>query len=85
MRAEREDERQSRYWQLYDICAGKQVFMLTATPVNNRLLDLQHMIELFSHHDADHFTAAPLGIHSLPGYFRKLEKDLEKRHGRHGD
>ena len=67
VRAEEEEERRSRYWQLFDICAGKQVFMLTATPVNNRLLDLQHMIELFSQQDPGHFKAAPLGIHSLPG------------------
>ncbi len=31
-----EDERQSRYWQLYDMAEGKTVFMLTATPVNNQ-------------------------------------------------
>jgi superfamily II DNA or RNA helicase len=78
LRAEEEEERRSRYWQLYDICAGKQVYMLTATPVNNRLLDLQHMIELFSQKDPGHFKVAPLGIHSLPGYFRKLEKELEQ-------
>ncbi len=51
--------------------------MLTATPVNNRLLDLQHMIELFFQHESDYFAGAPLGIHSLPGHFRKLEKELE--------
>lgn len=66
----------SRYWKLYDICEGKTVFFLTATPVNNSLLDLQHMIELFSRKQADYFKAAPLGIHSLPGHFRKLEKAL---------
>jgi superfamily II DNA or RNA helicase len=76
VRAEEAEERHSRYWQLYDICAGKQLFMLTATPVNNSLLDLQHMIELFSQQDSGYFKGAPLGIHSLPGYFRKLEKDL---------
>jgi superfamily II DNA or RNA helicase len=80
-RAETAEERQSRYWQLYDICADKQVFMLTATPVNNRLLDLQHMIELFSQRDPGYFKGAPLGIHSLPGYFRKLEKELEQSLG----
>jgi len=47
--------------------------------VNNRLLDLQHMIELFSRRDATYFKAAPLGIHSLPGHFRKMEKDLERQ------
>ena len=67
----------SRYWKLFDICDGKTVFFLTATPVNNSLLDLQHMIELFSRRQADYFKAAPLGIHSLPGHFRKMEKALE--------
>ena len=60
------------------MCAGKQVFLLTATPVNNRLLDLQHMMEPFSQRQSDYFKAAPLGIHSLPGHFRKMEKDLER-------
>ena len=72
-----EGEVLSRYWRLHDICDGKTVYMLTATPVNNRLTDLQHMIELFSRGEPDHFKAAPLGIHSLPGHFRKLEKALE--------
>lgn len=67
----------SRYWKLADIAEGKKLFMLTATPVNNHLLDLQHMIELFSGRKPDYFKAAPLGIHSLPGHFRKLEKALE--------
>jgi superfamily II DNA/RNA helicase len=67
----------SRYWKLFDICDGKTVFFLTATPINNSLLDLQHMIELFSRRQADYFKAAPLGIHSLPGHFRKMERALE--------
>jgi hypothetical protein len=62
---------------LFDACEGKAVFFLTATPVNNSLLDLQHMIELFSRRQADYFKAAPLGIHSLPGHFRKMERALE--------
>ncbi|MBV4464353.1 DEAD/DEAH box helicase family protein [Pseudomonas sp. SWRI79] len=69
---------QSRYWKLYELAEGKTVFMLTATPVNNRLRDLQHMIEIFSRQQADYFKDAPLGIHSLPGHFRKMEKDLER-------
>jgi superfamily II DNA or RNA helicase len=68
----------SRYHRLFDLIEGptgvKQVFLLTATPVNNRLLDLQHMIELFSRKVPDHFKG--LGIHSLPGHVRKMEKDL---------
>ncbi len=70
-------ERQSRYWAMHDLCAGKEVFMLTATPVNNRMTDLQHMIELFSRDRPDHF--AQLGIHSLGGHFRKLENALRHR------
>lgn len=67
----------SRYWKLYDLCAGKQVFLLTATPVNNHLTDFQHLIELFSRTDRpDAFAGAPLGIHSLPAHFRLLEKQL---------
>lgn len=70
--------RPSRYRRMFEIAEGKTVFLLTATPVNNRLDDLQHMIELFTHRQADYFTDAPLGIHSLPGHFRKMEKELEK-------
>src|SRR6266850_69926 len=73
-----EGDRKSRYWQLYDIAHGKKVFLLTATPVNNRLIDLQHMIELFSRRQPDYFKEAPLGIHSLPGHFRKMENELER-------
>lgn len=71
----------SRYRRLYDIVAGKTLYLLTATPVNNKLIDLQHMIELFSRKEADYFKAAPLGIHSLPGYFRRIETTLQKRLG----
>jgi len=71
------DDPQSRYWKLFQVAEGKTLFLLTATPVNNRLTDLQHMIELFSRGQADYFRDAPLGIHSLPGHFRKMEKDLE--------
>ena len=72
-----EGERRSHYWQMYDVVGGKSLFLLTATPVNNRLLDLQHMIELFSRREPGYFKDAPLGIHSLAGHFRKMEKELE--------
>ncbi len=78
LRGESPEERKSRYWALFDITQDKTLYMLTATPVNNRITDLQHMIELFSRHQADYFKDAPLGIHSLPGHFRKIEKALEK-------
>ena len=73
-------KRRSRYWQMQDLAKDKQVFMLTATPINNRLIDLQHLIEHFTNRQAEHFKDT-LGIHSLPGHFRKLEKELQKRLG----
>ncbi len=75
----------TRYRQLLDIAAPKpdgerkQLFLLTATPINNRLIDLQHMIELFTGGQSDYFKGAPLGINSLPGHFRTMEKELEKQ------
>lgn len=68
----------SRYWRMFDIAEGKELYLLTATPVNNRLIDLQHAIELSSRRQADYFKDAPLGIHSLPGHFRKMENELER-------
>jgi hypothetical protein len=71
----RGDRPPSRYHRLFELIGdNKQVFLLTATPVNNRLTDLQHMIELFSRRKVDHFK--DLGIHSLPGHIRKIERDL---------
>jgi hypothetical protein len=69
-----------RYWQMQALAKDKQVFMLTATPINNRLIDLQHLIEHFTQREAEHFKDT-LGIHSMPGHFRKLEKELGKRMG----
>ena len=85
-----EGEYKSRYWRLYDIAKDKSIFMLTATPINNKLIDLQHMIELFSRREQNYFSSAPLGIHSLTGHFRKLENALEKEmesneHGSEGE
>ena len=68
----------SRYWQLRDIAEGKTVFFLTATPVNNRLTDFMHMVEIFAGEESTYFAAAPLGIHSLQGHFRKLENALAR-------
>jgi SNF2 family DNA or RNA helicase len=68
----------TRYWRLLHFCEGKQVYFLTATPINNSLRDLQHMMELFTQKQPDYFKDAPLGIHSLPGHFTKLDNDLEK-------
>jgi len=77
IRGEDSESHLSRYWAMFDLCENKQVYLLTATPVNNRLTDFQHMTELFSRRRVDYFNMAPLGIHSLTGHIRKLEKAIE--------
>jgi superfamily II DNA/RNA helicase len=37
------------------------------------------MVELFSRHQTDYFAAAPLGIHSLAGHIRQLEKSIDEQ------
>jgi hypothetical protein len=70
------EERLSRYWRLFDLIQDKTVFMLTATPVNNQLTDLLHMIELFSRQRQDYFSR--LGIHNLQSHFRQMERQIDK-------
>lgn len=74
----------NRYRKLFNLMeAGhkKQIFMLTATPINNSFLDLQHLIELFTHRQDNYFSSAPLGIHSLSGHFKKMEAELKRQTG----
>lgn len=69
----------NRYRKLFEMMeqgSHKQMFMLTATPINNSFLDLQHLIELFTHRQDDFFAEAPLGIHSLTGHFKRMEANL---------
>ncbi len=77
--AEDEQVRRSRYWHLYDLLDGAQrpklVFLLTATPVNNRLADFRHMAELFTRGAEDHF-AKSLGVNNLSAHFNMMERDL---------
>lgn len=70
----------SRWWRLQEICAGKLVFNLTATPINNSLFDLVHQIELFSGMGDDYFK--PIGVNSLQRYIAELEKPFRIGAGR---
>ncbi|WP_161988728.1 helicase-related protein [Pedococcus bigeumensis] len=66
----------SRWWRMHEICKGKTVFLLTATPINNSLFDLVHQAELFTGVDADsHFPS--IGINSLRKYVVSLEKPFK--------
>ena len=75
------ERRPSRYRILHDLMEGphgpKQLFMLTATPINNRLDDFRHMTELFSRQQDDYFSSM-LGIHSLRGHFISMEHEIKR-------
>lgn len=83
------EKKPSRYRQLFDLLEGpsgpKQLFLLTATPINNSLDDFRHMVELFSHQQDDYFKTT-LGIHSLRGHFVSMERSLRQAiEGMHED
>lgn len=69
----------SRYYRLYDLLdsaqRSKTLFMLTATPINNRLSDFRHMAELFTRRKEDYFGRT-LGVNNLRAHFNNLEKSL---------
>jgi hypothetical protein len=74
----------SRYYQLYDLLDDtvrpKTVFMLTATPINNRLSDFRHMAELFTRREENYF-AKTLGVNNLRAHFNNMEKELRNTVG----
>lgn len=71
----------SRYYQLYEFLGGgelpKQLFMLTATPINNSLNDFRNLIQLFSREE-DAFFGSTLGIHNLNAHFAQLTRRLRE-------
>jgi len=52
----------------------KKLVLMTATPINNTLLDLYHQVNLITRGDDYHFRAA--GIGNLKTYFVRAEKGL---------
>ncbi len=82
------EDRRSRYWRMYDLLDGstrpKTIFLLTATPVNNRLADFRHMAELFTRGD-EAFFARSLGVNNLSAHFNVMERHLQDALGTAGD
>jgi len=82
-----DDDDRSRYYRLYDLLDSsvrpKTVFMLTATPINNRLSDFRHMAELFTRKDEAYF-ARTLGVNNLRAHFNNMEKALRRSLGGDG-
>ena len=74
----------SRYYRLYDLLDStlrpKTVFMLTATPINNRLSDFRHMVELFTRRDETYF-ARTLGVNNLRAHVNQMERSFQQRVG----
>ena len=74
----------SRYYSLFELLDNaerpKTVFMLTATPINNRLSDFRHMTELFTRRDEAYF-ARTIGVNNLRAHFNQMEKTLRSRVG----
>ena len=81
------DKKPSRYYELFklldDSQRAKTLFMLTATPVNNRLSDFRHMTELFSRKEEAYF-ARTLGVNHLTAHFNQLERELRRQLGDDG-
>ena len=74
----------SRYYRLYDLLdpkiRRKTVFLLTATPINNRLGDFRNMTELFTRRD-DRYFGQTLGVNNLRKHFAEVERGLLERIG----
>jgi superfamily II DNA or RNA helicase len=68
---------------LYDLLEydskKKKIFFLTATPVNNSLFDLLHLMEYFTRDDRAYFRK--LGINDTRSYFVRKEKAVEAKMG----
>lgn len=78
------DKEPSRYHRLTELLSSnarpKTLFMLTATPINNRLSDFRHMVELFTGGE-DGYFAQTLGVNSLRAHFAQMEKALREKVG----
>ena len=74
----------SRYHRLDKLLGNaerpKTLYMLTATPINNRLSDFRHMTELFTRRDEAYF-ARTIGVNHLRAHFNQMETTLRSRVG----
>ncbi len=71
------NENTQRYADLLNICRGKKVILVTATPLNNKIDDIYAQLKLFQ---APRNSSIP-GIPNLEKFFKTLQKqfaDLEK-------
>ena len=72
------NEETKSYEQLYEICFGRKVVLVSATPLNNYLDDVYALLKLFQ---APRASTIP-GIRNLDNFFRELNSDLNSQSGR---
>ena len=60
---------------LMELTRNKKLYLLTATPINNSLDDIHHLINYFGQNRRNHF--AKIGVHDFRKHFRSIERELE--------
>ena len=60
---------------LMELARDKKLYLLTATPINNSLDDIHHLINYFGQNRRNHF--AKIGVHDFRRHFRNIERELE--------
>ena len=63
---------------LMELAGDKKLYLLTATPINNSLNDISHLINYFAQNNRRHF--ASIGMYDFRKHFRDIEKQLENEH-----
>lgn len=62
------------YTELHQICRGKKVILISATPINNYSADIENQLYLFQNKQSGTIN----GIRNLDGFFRGLNSELGK-------
>lgn len=62
------------FTELHQICHGKKVILISATPINNYTSDIENQLYLFQNKQSGTIN----GIRNLDGFFRALDSDLHK-------
>ncbi|MDE0556184.1 MAG: helicase-related protein, partial [Candidatus Poribacteria bacterium] len=60
---------------LMELARDKKLYLLTATPINNSLDDIYHLINYFAQSNRRHF--ASIGMYDFRKHFRDIEKRLD--------
>ena len=62
------------FTELHQICHGKKVILISATPINNYSSDIENQLYLFQNKQSGTIN----GIRNLDGFFRALDSELHK-------